>query len=79
MSNEKVLKILLALRQLCKAVYRGYIKTTKDKTEAGEEAQPSEVIAEMLESLKAQLVMRTGLKENIITVLIESMSTLMTE
>ena len=79
LSNEKILKILLALRQLCKAVYRGYMKTLQDKQTAGEEVQPTDVIAELLEALKAQLTTRTGLKENIISVLIESMKTLLTE
>ena len=68
MSNEKIDKIVKALKQFVQAVYQEYNKRQAESEQ--------DVMPEIQELLKEQLQMKTGLKSSIIIALVTSLSTI---
>jgi len=75
MSNEKILKVVLALRTLAKTYYKVYVKMTAVPVEEG--AAAVDHIAELNPRFVYQLQMRTSLKEGIIQALVVCMETML--
>ena len=73
LSNQKVHKIVLALRSVLKVYYRIFIKASTAEVPEGE-AMP-DVAADLNARLAYQLGVRTSLKEGIIQVLCASIDT----
>ena len=71
MSNEKIAKILSALKQLVQTYYQDYNKKQGETEE--------DVMTEMQQGLTEQLQMKTGLKQGIITELVTSLNKILTE
>ena len=72
LSNEKISKILSALKQLIKVYYRVFSKLS------GQEGT-GDVATELQTALEEQLRIRTGLKEGIIKALCSSINTILLE
>ena len=71
MSNEKIDKIVSALKQVIQAFYTEY-----NKKQAESEA---DVMPEIQATLTEQLQMKTGLKSSIVTALVTSLATIISD
>ena len=73
LSNEKILKIMSALKSLCRVYYRVYQKKCNETPE-GDSAS---VITDLNERLVYQMTLRTSLKEGIVQALASSLETVL--
>ena len=77
LSNEKILKICQALKQLTKLYYKVYVRDSTAPLAEGE--QPVDHFAEINGRLTTQLALRANLKEGIINSLVTCLHTMLYE